>query len=132
VLAGLAATEAEQNARLVAALLAADGVPYLSHETVADQLATHLAASPAVVANGYPPYGAERMIYVTDTDGPGGRVQVGQLREKDPADVPVDRIVLDMLGTAKQIAEVHVVNGLVAGSLTRALAGELVGTVIAR
>lgn len=97
VLGGLAATEAEQNARLLAALLAADGVSYLPHATVAHQLATHLTASRAVVANGYPPYGvhefppavgkipphrsdagaflladaygAARTIYVKDVDG---------------------------------------------------------------
>jgi len=57
VLAGLAATEAEQNGHLVAALLAADGVSYLQHTSVAHQLAVHLSASRAVVSNGYPPYG---------------------------------------------------------------------------
>ncbi|MEN3268324.1 molybdenum storage protein subunit alpha [Pseudonocardia sp.] len=57
VLGGLAATEAEQYARLLAALMAADGVSYLPHGTVADQLAAHLSASPAAVANSYPPYG---------------------------------------------------------------------------
>jgi molybdenum storage protein len=57
VLAGLAATEAEQNGHLVAALLAEHGVSYLPHTAVAHQLAVHLAASPAVVSNGYPPYG---------------------------------------------------------------------------
>ena len=43
---GLAAIEAEQNGHLVAALLASEGVSYLSHSTVAHQLATHLAALP--------------------------------------------------------------------------------------
>lgn len=57
VLAGLASTEAEQNGHLLAALLAADGVSYLQHTTVAHQLAVHLSASRAVVSNGYPPYG---------------------------------------------------------------------------
>lgn len=56
-LAGLAATEAEQNGHLVAALLAEQGVSYLPHTAVAHQLAVHLAASRAVVSNGYPPYG---------------------------------------------------------------------------
>jgi molybdenum storage protein len=96
-LAELAATEAEQNGHLLAALLAEDGVSYLPHHTVGRQLAAHLAASPAVVSNGYPPfgvfelpptagkipphrtdagtfliadaYGARRTIYVTDVDG---------------------------------------------------------------
>jgi molybdenum storage protein len=52
-LAGLAATEAEQNGHL----LAEHGVSYLPHHTVGHQLAAHLAASPAVVSNGYPPFG---------------------------------------------------------------------------
>lgn len=97
VLAGLVATEAEQNGHLLAALLAADGVSYLQHTTAAHQLAVHLAASRAVVSNGYPPYGlyefppetgkipphrtdagaflladaygAARTIYVKDVDG---------------------------------------------------------------
>ena len=56
-LAGLAAAEAEQNGHLVAALLAADGVSYLPHGTVARQLPVHLAAAPAAVSTGYPPYG---------------------------------------------------------------------------
>jgi molybdenum storage protein len=57
VLASLAATEAEQNGHLLAALLAADGVSYVSHGTAAHQLAGHLTAAPAVVSNAYPPFG---------------------------------------------------------------------------
>src|SRR5690349_3578033 len=57
-LSQLAATEAEQNGHLLAALLAADGVSYVPHGTVARRLAGHLAAAPAVVSNGYPPYGS--------------------------------------------------------------------------
>jgi molybdenum storage protein len=57
VLASLAAVEAEQNGHIVAALLAKDGVSYLPHTTVGHQLAVHLAASPAAVSNGFPPYG---------------------------------------------------------------------------
>jgi molybdenum storage protein len=97
VLAGLIATEAEQNGHLLAALLAKDGVSYLSHETVAHQLSIHLAGAPAAVSNAFPPYelyelppaigkipphrsdtgaflladayGAARTIYVKDVDG---------------------------------------------------------------
>jgi molybdenum storage protein len=97
VLASLAATEAEQNGHIVAALLAEDGVSYLPHTSVGHQLAGHLAASPAAVSNGFPPYemfefpppvgkipqhrtdtgafliadayGAARAIYVKDVDG---------------------------------------------------------------
>jgi len=38
--------------------------------------------------------------------------------------------VLDLLATARNVREVQFVNGLVAGNLTRALAGEHVGTII--
>jgi molybdenum storage protein len=69
-LAGLAATEAEQNGHLVAALLAADGVSYLPHGTVARQLPVHLAAAPAAVSTGYPPYG------VHEFPTTGGRLPV--------------------------------------------------------
>lgn len=102
VVASLAGTEAEQNGHLFAALLAADGVSAVSHGTVAHQLAGHLSSSPAVVSNGYPPYGlqefppaegalpvhrtdagaflladaygARNLVYVkaVDTTGPGG------------------------------------------------------------
>lgn len=96
-LAALASTEAEQNGHILAALMAQDGVSYLPHASVGHQLAVHLAASPAVVSNGYPPYelfefpptagrlpphqtdsgvfllsdayGAARTVYVKDVDG---------------------------------------------------------------
>jgi len=56
VLAALVSADAEQNGHLVAALLAEQGVSYLSHAAIAHQLAVHLSASRAVVSNGYPPY----------------------------------------------------------------------------
>lgn len=96
-LAALAATEAEQNGHIIAALLAEDGVSYLPHTSVGHQLAVHLSATPAAVSNGYPPYelfelppavgkipphqadtgpfliadayGAARTVFVKDVDG---------------------------------------------------------------
>jgi molybdenum storage protein len=56
VLAALVSAEAEQNGHLIAALLAEQGVSYLSHAAIAHQLAVHLSASQAVVSNGFPPY----------------------------------------------------------------------------
>lgn len=55
-LAGLAAKEAGQNGHLLAALLANEGVSYVEHPTIANQLAIHLAASRAVVGSAFPPY----------------------------------------------------------------------------
>ncbi len=172
-LASLAATEAEQNGHIVAALLAADGVSYLPHTSVAHQLAGHLAASPAAVSNGFPPYemfefppsvgkipphrtdtgtflladayGAERAIYVKDVDGvytcdpataAAGeaellpRVGARELLAMDLPTLPIDRLVLELMATAKHQKEIQIVNGLVRGNVTKALAGEHVGTII--
>jgi molybdenum storage protein len=38
--------------------------------------------------------------------------------------------MLDLLKAARHVREVQIVNGLVPGNLTRALAGEHVGTII--
>ena len=97
VLAALAATEAEKNGHIVAALLAEHGVVYLPHTSVGHHLAVFLKAGPAVVANAFPPYhlyefpppvgkipphrtdagaflvadayGARSLVYVEDVDG---------------------------------------------------------------
>jgi molybdenum storage protein len=55
-LAPLAATEAGQNGHILAALLAPEGVSYLEHPTIANQLAIHLSAARAVVGSAFPPY----------------------------------------------------------------------------
>ena len=55
-LAPLAASEAGQNGHILASLLAPEGVSYVEHPTVANQLAIHLSAARAVVASAFPPY----------------------------------------------------------------------------
>jgi len=173
VLASLASTEAEQNGHMIAALLAEQGVSYLPHTSVGHQLAGHLAASPAAVCNGFPPYemfefppavgripphrtdtgtfliadayGAARSIYVKDVDGifscdPAtaaegeaeliGRVGAAELIAMDLPTLPIDRLVLELMGNAKHVREIQIVNGLTRGNVTRALRGEHVGTII--
>jgi molybdenum storage protein len=55
-LAPLAATEAGQNGHILASLLAPEGVSYIEHPTIANQLAIHLSATRAVVGSAFPPY----------------------------------------------------------------------------
>ncbi|MDR3514686.1 MAG: molybdenum storage protein subunit alpha [Azospirillaceae bacterium] len=55
-LASLAAREAGQNGHILAALLASEGVSYVEHPTIANQLAIHLSAARAVVGSAFPPY----------------------------------------------------------------------------
>jgi molybdenum storage protein len=172
-LATLAATEAEQNGHIVAALLAEDGVSYLPHASVGHQLAVHLAASPAAVCNGFPPYemfefpppvgripphrtdagafliadayGAARVIFVKDVDGvytrdPAtaaegeaefiARVGAAELLAMELPSLPIDRIVLELMASAKHQKEIQIVNGLTPGNVTKALRGEHVGTIV--
>lgn len=152
-LAGLAATEAEQNGRLVASLLAAEGVSYLPHQTVAGQLPVHLAAANAAVSNGYPPYGvhefpaaggrlpvhrtdtgallladafgASRLVYVRDTAALAGLPDETSATEllARDGDLPVDRLALERLGPARHVRSLTLVDGTVRGALSGALAG---------
>src|ERR1700760_4199952 len=55
-LAPLAANEAGQNGHILASLLAPEGVSYVEHATIANQLAIHLSAARAVVGSAFPPY----------------------------------------------------------------------------
>jgi molybdenum storage protein len=88
-------------------------------------------------------FGARKMIYVKDEDGlftadpkkdsnarfiP--RISVQDLLRQDLNDLVVERAVLELMVTARHISEIQFVNGLKAGQLTAALAGEPVGTII--
>jgi molybdenum storage protein len=55
-LAPLAAREAGQNGHILASLLAPEGVSYVEHQTLANQLAIHLTSARAVVGSAFPPY----------------------------------------------------------------------------
>ena len=87
--------------------------------------------------------GARSVIFVKDEDGlytddpkknsdakfiP--RISVQELLEMDLDDLVVERVVLENMLRAVHQRQIQVINGLVPGNLTRALAGEEVGTVI--
>jgi molybdenum storage protein len=88
-------------------------------------------------------FGARKMIYVKDEDGlftadpkkdrsathiP--RISVQELLERDLDDLVVERAVLELMLTARNISEIQFVNGLKPGQLSAALDGEPVGTII--
>ncbi|MBA3741810.1 hypothetical protein [Sporichthya sp.] len=86
-------------------------------------------------------YGAARVVLVKDVDGictgdPAQdssatllpRVSAAELR--DLATSPVEPVLADLLDRARQIRELQIVNGLVPGNLTKALAGDHVGTIL--
>jgi molybdenum storage protein len=158
-LAPLAASEAGQNGHILAALLAPEGVAYIEHGTIANQLAIHLSAARAVVGSAFPPYhhheyagaflladalGAAGLTIVEDVDGvydsdPKGAdgKKAKLLRETSAVDLakhkgtlPFDPALLEIMATARHIERVQIVNGLVPGRLTAALRGAHVGTII--
>jgi molybdenum storage protein len=88
-------------------------------------------------------FGARSMIYVKDEDGlytadpkkdkharfiP--KVTVSELEEMDLPDMVVEGAVLELMKNAQHSRSIRVINGLVPGNLTRALAGEDMGTLI--
>ncbi len=88
-------------------------------------------------------FGCKQMIYVKDEDGlytanpktsKGAtlipKISVEEMKAKGLQDSILEFPVLDLLKSARYVREVQVVNGLVPGNLTRALAGEHVGTII--
>jgi molybdenum storage protein len=88
-------------------------------------------------------FGCKAMIYVKDenglyTENPKTsknatfipKISVDEMKAKGLHDSILEFPVLDLLKSARHVREVQVVNGLVPGNLTRALAGEHVGTII--
>ncbi len=88
-------------------------------------------------------FGCKQMIFVKDEDGlftanpktaknptfiP--KISVNEMKEKNLHDSILEFPVLDLMQSAQHVREVQIINGLVAGNLTRALAGEHVGTII--
>jgi len=65
--------------------------------------------------------------FVTARSGTGRSVQ--QAWKPDRA-LPFDRVLLELMATARHIERMQIINGLVPGRLTAALRGEHVGTII--
>ncbi len=88
-------------------------------------------------------FGCKAMIYVKDEDGlytanpktsKGAtlipKISVAEMKAKGLHDSILEFPVLDLIQAARHVRQVQIVNGLVPGNLTRALAGEHVGTLI--
>ena len=89
--------------------------------------------------------GMKKVIFVKDVEGLYDRdpkqhadaklikkTTLAALYPNLPAELPIDRQLFDAWRTARHVDRIQIVNGLVPGELTRALAGEEVGTVIDR
>lgn len=89
--------------------------------------------------------GMERIIFVKDEDGLYDRdpkrhadarfipaITLGALLADLPQELILDRMLFEAWRFARHVKQVQIINGLVPGMLTRALAGEPVGTVITK
>ena len=89
--------------------------------------------------------GMKRIVFVKDEDGfytadpkkdPSAklipRATLGELLERMPEDLILDRALFTTWRTARHVERVQIVNGTKPGNVARALAGEDVGTVITK
>ncbi len=88
-------------------------------------------------------FGCKAMIFVKDENGLYDanpktsknakfipKISVDEMKARGLHDSILEFPMLDLLKAARHVRQVQVVNGLVSGNLTRALAGEHVGTII--
>lgn len=87
--------------------------------------------------------GARRILFVKDENGlytedpkknPDAQfipdITVAELMEKDQDDLVIERPCLEIIKNSEVIEQVQVINGMKEGNITKALAGEHVGTII--
>ena len=170
IIARFASTISEQNAILLATLLAPwDGIRI--HQDDLLKLPTYYSQGCIPVTQGMPPYdyfalppehgrlpvhrtdagtllianliGAKSCILVKDEDGlytdnpktnehAAFIPEIGarELMKKDLEDLVIERSCLDILQNSEVLERIQIINGLKEGNITRALAGEHVGTII--
>jgi molybdenum storage protein len=90
-------------------------------------------------------YGAAQIIYVKDVEGvftsdPATtnisppelipRASVAELLARNLDTLPIDALVLELMAHAKHQKQIQIINGLTPGTITKALQGEHVGTII--
>lgn len=88
-------------------------------------------------------FGCRSVIYIKDQDGlydddpatnPDAtfipRIGARELLERGLPSLPIEPIVLEMMANARLVTQIQLINGLTPGTITRALRGEPVGTVI--
>ena len=124
------------------AVVASAFPPYHHHEFPTSRLPLHRADAGAfLLADALGAAGLTIVedvdgVYTADPNGPDGK-RAQLLRETSVAELaklqgtlPFDRVLLEVMATARHIERVQVVNGLVPGRLAAALRGQHVGSII--
>ena len=89
--------------------------------------------------------GSERVIFIKDEDGlyskdpkkdPDAefipKIGAGDLMGRNQDDLVIERPCLDIIQNSEVIEHVQIINGMIPGNITKALAGEHVGSIIFR
>jgi molybdenum storage protein len=89
--------------------------------------------------------GMRKVLFVKDEDGlfeadpkttPNPkrieRATLAELQQQMPAELILDRQLFSAWAEARHVREIQIINGLIPGELTRALAGEPVGTILTK
>lgn len=98
--------------------------------------ATSRCTAPTPAPSCSPTPTVRRTIYVTGVDGVVAdgelvpRLSAADLASLGPDASPVDPLVLELMGRATHLREIQIVDGLVPGSIAKAMRGEAVGTVV--
>ncbi|MDM8541939.1 uridine kinase [Desulfococcaceae bacterium HSG9] len=87
--------------------------------------------------------GSKRILYIKDEDGlytddpkknPDAefipKISVKDLIERNQDDLVIERPCLDIIQNSEVVEQVQIINGMVPGNISKALAGEHVGTII--
>ena len=146
----------DQNALMVATLLSPWGGIKMSQSDIV-KLPTYFAEGIIPVMHGMPPYhrtdcglviladliGSKRVIFIKDENGlysadpkkdPDAefipKIGARDLMERNQDDLVIERPCLEIIQNSEVIEEVQIINGMVSGNITGALAGKHVGTII--
>jgi len=147
----------DQNALMIATLLSPWGGIKMSHSDIV-KLPTYFAEGIIPVMHGMPPYdyfaikpekgripihrtdvglviladliGSKRVIFIKDENGFIPKIGARDLMERDMDDLVIERPCLEIIQNSEVIERVQIINGLVSGNITKALADEHVGTII--
>jgi molybdenum storage protein len=116
--------------------------PYHHHEFPISRIPPHRADAGAfLLADAFGAAGLTIVedvdgVYDADPNGSSGKTArlIGEIKAADLAKtegtLPFDRVLVEVMATARHIERVQIINGLVPGRLTAALRGEHVGTII--
>jgi molybdenum storage protein len=141
VIARFGSMISDQNALMIATMHGMPPYDYFAIKPEKGRIPIHRTDVGLVILGDL--IGARRILFVKDEDGlytedpkknPDAEfipdITVAELMEKDQDDLVIERPCLEIIKNSEVIEQVQVINGMKEGNITKALAGEHVGTII--